>query len=59
MEDFYQILGVSRGASETEIKKAYRRLAVRWHPDKNPGDARNSEVMFKKVAGAFEVLGDA
>jgi len=56
-EDYYDILGVSKGASETEIKKAYRKKALQYHPDKNPGDAK-AEEMFKKAAEAYEVLSD-
>jgi molecular chaperone DnaJ len=55
--DYYQVLGVGRGAPAPEIKKAYRRLAVQYHPDKNPGDPE-SEERFKEVAEAFEVLSD-
>ena len=57
-EDFYDILGISKNASAAEIKKAYRKKAVKYHPDKNPGDT-NAEEMFKKAAEAYEVLGDA
>ena len=56
--DYYHILGVHREASEAEIKKAYRRLALRYHPDKNPGK-RTSEERFKEVSEAYEVLGNS
>jgi molecular chaperone DnaJ len=54
-EDYYDILGISKGASEAEIKKAYRKKAIEYHPDKNPGDSK-AEEMFKKAAEAYEVL---
>src|SRR5258708_949959 len=57
MKDPYSVLGVSKTASADEIKKAYRKLAKKLHPDVNPGD-RKSEDRFKEVSGAFEVLGD-
>lgn len=57
MSDYYQVLGVSRDASEDEIKRAYRRLAVEHHPDKNNGD-KVSEERFKEVTKAYEVLRD-
>jgi DnaJ family protein B protein 6 len=57
-DDLYELLGVDRGASGDVIRKAYRRAAVRWHPDKNPDDPARAEVMFKKVAAAYEVLSD-
>ena len=54
-EDYYEILGVDKNATAAEIKKAYRKKALQYHPDKNPGDA-NAEAMFKKSAEAYEVL---
>lgn len=56
--DYYEILGVTRQASEEEIKKAYRKLALKYHPDRNPGD-KDSEELFKEAAEAYEVLHDA
>lgn len=56
--DYYQVLGVARTASESEIKKAYRRLAMKFHPDRNPDD-QEAEEKFKEAKEAYEVLADA
>lgn len=56
--DYYEVLGVSREASAEEIKSAYRKLALRWHPDRNPGDAE-AEERFKAAAEAYAVLSDS
>jgi molecular chaperone DnaJ len=57
-KDYYESLGVGRNATEQELKSAYKRLAIRYHPDKNPGDAE-AEEMFKEVAEAYSVLSNA
>lgn len=57
MEDLYEILGVAKTASQAEIKSAYRKLAVKYHPDKNPGD-KSAEEKFKKISAAYDVLSD-
>jgi len=53
--DYYEVLGLQKGASDEEIKKAYRKLAVKYHPDKNPGD-KTAEEQFKELGEAYEVL---
>ena len=55
--DYYEILGVDRSAGEEAIKKAYRKLALKYHPDKNKG--AGAEEQFKKVASAYDVVSDA
>src|SRR5437764_8664336 len=55
--DYYEVLGISRGATEDEIKKAYRKQALKFHPDKNPGD-KAAEESFKEVGEAYEALSD-
>jgi curved DNA-binding protein len=55
--DYYQVLGVTKSATDKEIKSAFRRLAQQYHPDKNPGNKR-SEDKFKEINEAYEVLGD-
>ncbi|MGA9670688.1 MAG: molecular chaperone DnaJ [Terracidiphilus sp.] len=57
-EDYYEVLGISREASDTELKSAYRKMALKYHPDRNPGD-KGSEEKFKQASEAYQVLSDA
>ena len=57
MRDYYEIIGVEKNASADEIKKAYRKAALKYHPDRNPGD-KAAEDNFKEAAQAYEVLSD-
>ena len=55
--DYYEVLGVDKNASEDEIKKAYRKIAIKYHPDRNPDDPK-AEEKFKEAAEAYSVLND-
>ena len=56
--DYYEVLGISKNAANDEIKKAYRKVAMQYHPDRNPGD-NAAEEKFKEAAEAYEILSDA
>src|SRR5436309_844188 len=56
--DYYEVLGVSRAAREDDLKKAYRKLALKYHPDRNPEDRQRSEERFKEISEAYQVLSD-
>ena len=55
--DYYEVLGISKGATEAEVKKAYRKMAIKYHPDKAQGD-KKAEEKFKQINEANDVLGD-
>ena len=57
-KDYYETLNLSKSASESEIKKAYRKLAIKYHPDKNPGN-KEAEQSFKEAAEAYEILSNS
>ncbi|GMH07266.1 hypothetical protein Nepgr_009106 [Nepenthes gracilis] len=56
--DYYSILGVDRKAKDDDLKKAYRKLAMKWHPDKNPNNKKEAEAKFKQISEAYDVLSD-
>ena len=56
--DYYEVLGVPKNAEDDEIKKAYRKLAMKYHPDRNQGSAQEAELKFKEVKEAYEMLSD-
>jgi curved DNA-binding protein CbpA len=58
VKDYYQVLGISKDASQDEIKKTFRKLAMRYHPDRNPQDKKQSEERFKEINEAYQVLSD-
>jgi curved DNA-binding protein CbpA len=58
-EDFYEVLGVNRNSTQDEIKKAYRKLSLKYHPDKNPNNKEAAEEIFKKVSFAYGILSDS
>ncbi|KAK8896717.1 Molecular chaperone (DnaJ superfamily) [Tritrichomonas musculus] len=57
-KDFYKILGVPRDADSAALKKAYRKLAMKWHPDKNPNNQEAAQAKFQEISEAYDVLND-
>ncbi|XP_074296241.1 uncharacterized protein LOC141623978 [Silene latifolia] len=57
--DYYKILGVDKNAKDEDLKKAYRKLAMKWHPDKNPNNKKEAEAKFKQISEAYDVLSDS
>ena len=57
-EDYYKVLGVSKSATDEQIKKAFKKLAIKFHPDKNKNDPEGAKAKFQKIANAYEVLSD-
>ena len=57
-KDYYEVLGVNKDASENEIRRAYKKLAVKWHPDKHPDNKKEAEEKFKEISEAYSVLSD-
>ena len=57
-KDYYKILGVEKDATEEQIRKAYKKLAIKWHPDKNPDNRKQAEEKFKEIGEAYSVLSD-
>ena len=53
--DYYKILGVDKKATDDDMKKAYRKLAMKWHPDKNPNNKKDAEAKFKQISEAYDV----
>ena len=58
-KDYYKILGLNKGASDSEIKKAYRKLSVKWHPDKNPNNKEEATRQFQEISEAYSILSDS
>ncbi|MFQ6663332.1 hypothetical protein Gotur_030902 [Gossypium turneri] len=54
--DYYNVLQVDRNATEDDLKKAYRKLAMKWHPDKNPNNKKEAEANFKRISEAYEAI---